>query len=135
MIRLRENSELNTLVNSSNCLILESEKVETITVKTINDFCQSKKISNIDILKMDVQGYEIEVLQGAEYYLKNHLVSFIYCEIGFDSSNKECQHFEDLNNFLNKNKFCLSGFYEVFRWGEGKKYFGFCNALFINQYI
>jgi hypothetical protein len=81
---------------------------------------------------MDVQGYELEVLYGAEYYLKNNLVSFIYAEIGFNSDNHECQYFEDINKFLQQNNFRLSGFYEFFRWGENKKYLGFCNALFVN---
>ena len=132
IIQLRENSELNTLVNIKNPAILETEKLETVTIKTLDDFCKSNKINKIDILKMDVQGYELEVLYGAEYYLKNNLVSFIYAEIGFNSDNHECQYFEDINKFLQQNNFRLSGFYEFFRWGENKKYLGFCNALFVN---
>ncbi len=132
IIRIRENSELNTLVDTSNCLLADAEKSETINVSTIDVFGQSNQIKKIDILKMDVQGYELEVVRGADYYIKNNLVSFIYAEIDFDESNKECQYFGDLNDWLQKNNFRLSGFYEFFRWGENKKYFGFCNALFVN---
>jgi len=131
-IQIRENSELNTLVDSKNTTVRETGKLETVTVKTLDNFCKSNKINRIDILKMDVQGYEIEVLYGASYYLKNNLVSFIYTEIDFDQDNQECQYFEDINKYLQKNNFHLSGFYEFFRWGENKRYFGFCNALFVN---
>ncbi len=132
LIQLRENSELNTLVNSKNTAVIEEKKVETVTIKTLDNFCKSKNIDKIDILKMDVQGYELEVLYGADYYLKNNLISFIYTEIDFNPDNQECQYFEDINKLFQQNNFRLSGFYEFFRWGENKRYFGFCNALFVN---
>ena len=132
-IQIRENSELNTLVDSKNTTVIETGKLEAVTIKTLDNFCKSNKINRIDILKMDVQGYEIEVLCGANYYLKNNLVSFIHTGIDFDPDNQECQYFEDINKFLQKNNFHLSGFYEFFRWGENKRYFGFCNALFVNS--
>ena len=131
-IRLRENSELNTLVNGSNKLLLESGKLQTVEITTVDTFCQKNNIDKIDILKMDVQGYETEVLSGAESCLKNNLVKFIYSEIGFDELDKECQSFSKINTFLQKYDFRLSGFYEILRWGDNKKYFGFCNALFVH---
>jgi FkbM family methyltransferase len=51
IIQLRENSQLNTLVNIKNPAILETEKLETVTIKTLDNFCKSNKINKIDILK------------------------------------------------------------------------------------
>ncbi|EAW38826.1 FkbM family methyltransferase [Lyngbya sp. PCC 8106] len=132
LISIRENSELNTLVRDGSKNPVLEKTVETVKVTTIDTFCQQQYIEKIDLLKMDVQGFELEVLKGAEFYLKNNLISFIYAEVSFENSNKECQLFEDLYYYLNNNNFRLSGFYEVFRWGADKRYFGFCNALFVN---
>ncbi|MEL7038529.1 MAG: FkbM family methyltransferase [Cyanobacteria bacterium J06592_8] len=132
LISIRENSELNTLVRESSKNTALEKTVETVKVTTVDTFCQQQKIEKIDLLKMDVQGFELEVLKGAESYLKNNLVSFIYSEVSFEKANKECQEFGELHDFLRKNNFRFSGFYELFRWGDQKRYFGFCNALFVN---
>ncbi len=132
VICLRENSELNTLINFDDRSSSLPEKLERVTITTVDSFCKSSQVSRIDILKMDVQGYELKVLEGAEYFIKNNLINFIYSEVGFESSNRECQYFSDLNKYLLSKNFRLSGFYELFRWGENKRYLGFCNALFVN---
>ncbi|BBD57366.1 methyltransferase FkbM [Nostoc sp. HK-01] len=131
LIYIREDSELNTLIEPSE-LPSNFKKTETVKITTIDTIAKKRQLTSIDILKMDVQGYELEVIYGAEFYVKNNLINFIYAEIDFDEHNKECQDFGELNKFLVKNNFKFSGFYEVFRWGENKRYFGFCNALFVN---
>ncbi|MDJ0617257.1 MAG: FkbM family methyltransferase [Calothrix sp. MO_192.B10] len=132
LIDIRENSELNTLIDSESKMLSNSEKKETVKITTVDAIAKKNQLSKIDILKMDVQGYESEVIQGADFYIKNNLIDFIYSEIDFDENNSECQYFGELNKFLALNNFRFSGFYEIFRWGEDKRYFGFCNALFVN---
>jgi FkbM family methyltransferase len=133
-IQLRENSELNTLVQdgpkhpSAN----DIGKTEVLNIETLDRFCQQHHIQHIDLLKLDIQGYELDVLHGADYMLTNRRVRFIYSEIDFDDSFKECQSFQELNQYLEQHKFKFSGFYEFFRWGDNKRFFGFCNALFVN---
>lgn len=133
LILTRGNSELNSLVGAIEKLEKEeNQELETVTITTIDRFCHDHDIQKIDLLKMDVQGYEMEILYGSEKYIRNNLISFIYSEVDFEESNPECQNFEEINAFLNHHGFRLSGFYEPFRWGENKQYLGFCNALFVN---
>ncbi|UBF29563.1 FkbM family methyltransferase [Kovacikia minuta CCNUW1] len=135
MIRIRDNSELNTLVDSSNQALTSSEQTETVCLTTLDQFCKEHQVSRINLLKMDVQGYELELLKGADDYLSQHLIDFVYSEVGFDKTSDECQQFDALNDCLVSYGFRLSGFYEVFRWGANKRYFGFCNALFVNCHL
>ncbi len=132
---LREDSQLNTLVKEKVATRTDTEITETIKIVALDNFAQEHYIEQIDLLKIDVQGYELEVLSGAKYYLDNNLIKFIYAEISFEPNNPECQYFETLNKFLEANNFSLSGFYEIFRWGKNKRYFGFCNALFVHKTV
>ncbi len=133
-IQLRENSELNTLVQDGpkHPSAVDVGETEVLEIETLDRFCEQNNIQQIDLLKLDVQGFEIDALKGAESMLQNRRVRFIYSEIDFDESYKECQSFHGLNQFLDQYKFKFSGFYEFFRWGDNKRFFGFCNALFVN---
>lgn len=52
--------------------------VDTITLDT---FCSDAGIRDIDILKIDVQGTELNVLAGARKMLQNHAISLVYLEL------------------------------------------------------
>ncbi len=55
---------------------------QKIQVKSIalDDFLEEEKISNIDMLKVDIEGHEFSLLQGAESALKKHIIKNIFLE-------------------------------------------------------
>lgn len=55
----------------------KSVVVETIT---LDDFCSKNNIKHIDILKLDVQGSELDVLKGCKTILEGGQISLIYIE-------------------------------------------------------
>jgi FkbM family methyltransferase len=57
-------------------------KIE-VPVTTIDGFCKEQSISEIHILKMDIQGGELMALQGATEYLSRGLIALIYTELLF----------------------------------------------------
>ena len=127
-IELREDSQLNTLAPAASRPAAVG--CEDIDVDTLDNYCRQQSISDIDVLKLDVQGYELEVLAGAQNLLRERRVKFVYSEITFDGPGREMQDFVPLHRFLLANGFALSGFYEPLRWGQGKHRLGFYNALY-----
>ena len=103
---------------------------ERVVVDTVDGFCETHRIETIDILKMDVQGWEMNVITGAANMLDRRSVRFVLAEVGFRARDRDMQDFGELNGFLDKLGFELCGFYDHFRWGPGKGYLGFTNALF-----
>jgi FkbM family methyltransferase len=74
----------------------------------LDKFIEEKKINNIDILKIDTEGYELEVLKG----LKNNIqfVKFIYFEHHYDNMIIKNYKFSEIHDFLINN-----GFFRVFK--------------------
>ncbi len=130
-IALRENSETNTLVSPKEDTAAPNVMNETIELDTLDHYCHGHGIESIDVLKLDVQGYEMEVLKGSSALLAKHRISFVYTEVSFNPDDAEMQDFSALHLFLLGQGFKLCGFYEPFRWGEARRFLGFCNALYI----
>ena len=54
-------------------------KIIKVKTDTLDFFCKQKKVSSIDILKIDVEGTQLDVLKGAEEMLRS--VSVIFIEV------------------------------------------------------
>lgn len=57
-------------------------QTESITLDTLDNYCQRLQIEQIDLLKIDVEGYELEVLKGAKEMLKQGRIQRIQFEYG-----------------------------------------------------
>ena len=74
-----------------------------IQTKTLKDYIFSKKIEEIDILKIDTEGHEMEILIGLKDYLQK--VKIILFEHHFDDMIVKEYTFRDINSLLIKNNF------------------------------
>ena len=54
---------------------------ETIELMTLDTFCEQNGINSIDFLKIDVQGYEYNILKGADKMLAGNHIKCIQFEI------------------------------------------------------
>ena len=52
-----------------------------INTFTLDSFCKNNNIKKIDILKIDVEGTELDILEGAKELMSMNLVKVIYTEI------------------------------------------------------
>jgi FkbM family methyltransferase len=79
---------------------------EKVNVMRLDDFCADYKISNIDLLKIDTEGYEKHVLEGALNLIKEKKIKYILLE--FQLSNMYNNYStNDLENFLDNCNFKL----------------------------
>lgn len=61
----------------SNCI----DSNQTVSVISLDDYCSKKQIKKIDFVKIDVEGMETQVFQGAINLLQKKLISVILLEI------------------------------------------------------
>ena len=90
-----------------NLIIGRSKKknsFEKVRVVSLKNFCKTNKIRSIDFLKIDVEGYEYDVLRGAKGLLKN--INFIMIEIQKNDMYRNYSQ-KKIEKFLIKNNFKL----------------------------
>ena len=73
---------------------------ENVKVITLDSYCEKKKIEFIDLLKIDVQGYEDKVLAGSKKNLEKDSINAIETEIMFDDVYKKNLNFSDIESFI-----------------------------------
>tara|TARA_Y100000590_G_scaffold464744_1_gene634953 strand:+ start:1085 stop:1810 length:726 start_codon:yes stop_codon:yes gene_type:complete len=72
----------------------------------LSDFIDQHKLKKIDILKIDTEGYELEVLKGLGD--KINYVKFIYFEHHYDNMIEKNYKFSHIHDLLTKRKFSRS---------------------------
>ncbi len=94
------------LTGFKNKSIVNSELVLT---NSLDSFCKKKKIKNIDLLKIDTEGHEMQVLDGAKKLLKNDikfvLIEFHLSKIYKDYNSLKIEKILKINNFVLLKKF------------------------------
>jgi FkbM family methyltransferase len=126
-------SEQNTLVLAADAAH-GSEAAETVTVETLDNFCVRHEVARLNLLKMDVQGWELNVLRGGRALLNEGRIDFILTEAAFDIDNGSMVNFCDIHKELHCAGFVVSGFYDFFRWGNKSEMY-FCNVLYSRKPI
>lgn len=111
----------------------EGDQKSNIEVRSLASFCAEHGVDRIHFAKIDTEGYELEVLQGAEPLLKEQRIDALYIET---CPNLGSDYFVPINKLLEK----FSGFgYELYglyeqqpHWG-GRKSLLYFNALFVSR--
>jgi hypothetical protein len=80
---------------------------EPIQLISLDDFCSDRAIDHIDLLKLDLEGGELDALRGARALLDNERIDLIQFEFGQPSLGART-YFVDLFDTLAKR-------YEIFR--------------------
>lgn len=104
-----QTTELSQIVNSKGNHALRVKST------TLDSFCKKNKVSQISLLKIDVEGAELRVLRGCQNLLKKGLIKKILLEVNPKSEN--------LGNQTNETLAFLKQFgFSFYSFGEnGKK--------------
>lgn len=76
--------------------------VETVSLTTVDRFCEEQRIPYIHLLKMDVEGHEYKVLAGTRRMLESRAVAVIQFEFG-NCNIASRTYFQDFYYLLEPN--------------------------------
>jgi FkbM family methyltransferase len=134
---VNKSSPTNSLLRNSpgsEAYVPESIIANTDTVKvqviTLDEYCEKNDIGFVDLLKMDVQGYEQRVLQGGGGVLSQGKVATIFIEMLFVPLYDGQAYFHDLYADLWQRGFRLTGVYNPIH--NAQHFLSWCDALFVH---
>ncbi len=104
-------------------------RTETIKVGKLSNFISAKDIVAPGMLKLDVQGYEIEALKGCEDLLD--YFSYVYAECSFVELYTGQALADEIIAWMRERDFILSGIYNLCYDKNGRALQG--DYLFINR--
>lgn len=96
---------------------------------SLHEIYEDSNVNRIDLLKIDAQGYELEVLKGGDKALKE--IRIILCEVLFFKHYENQASFEEIYIYLKSKGFMM---WCIFGWiidDNGRPLQ--CDAIFINS--
>lgn len=110
---------------------MTTEHVETIS---LDNFCETNKIEYISYLKVDTEGADLDVLNGAQNMLMQQNIDFVEVESGMNPGNKYHVALEEFKEFLEKLDYFVFGIYEqVGEWPKKELHLRRANLVFISK--
>lgn len=119
-------------------LSIEMKLVEEISVSTVDTFCADQKINRINLLKIDVEGHELDVLNGSLEKFKNKQIDMVLFEFGGCNIDTRT-YFRDFFNFFKTYDFTIfritpSGYlHKIDHYSETLEKFSTTNFLALSR--
>jgi FkbM family methyltransferase len=113
------------------------DQTEKVAVRRLDEFFRSRSIERVDVLKLDVEGHELEALRGCGSLLDD--ISVIQFEFGGAAIDAKL-FFRDLYGFLAEHGFRLfrllpEGLWPIGDYDESREIFVFSNYLALNSTV
>jgi FkbM family methyltransferase len=110
----------------------EIDQTRTVNVGTIDSYCADAGIPFIDLMKIDVQGYDLNVLNGASRMMTNGNIGAVLLEIMFIELYKGAAPAHELLRKMSDSGFEIAGLYH---FSYRRNRLGWMDALFVNPKI
>lgn len=111
---------------------VDHTSTKKVQCTTIDQFCIDHKISHISFLKIDTEGADFLVLQGAKRMLENAKIDIVYVEIFLKPLMKGQGSLTEIVSFMEAHGFFLFNFFDQ-RFRDGRLVL--TNAMFVRQDI
>jgi FkbM family methyltransferase len=95
--------------------LLDTESTVEVATRTLDELCAERDVGHVDVLKIDVQGGEYAVLEGARRLLTGQRIDLIYMEVIMAPTYVGQRELQDYLVLLASSRYRLFDFYNPAR--------------------
>jgi FkbM family methyltransferase len=125
-----DHSDMSSFLELSKTGWGKIEKQSEVEVDTVDHFLATQQIESVDILKSDTQGFDFEVIKGAEHTMRRNGIGLLYFEFIFSEMYKGLPRFDEVFRHLTDRNFLLVSIYDITHQNDLASW---TDALFINK--
>lgn len=108
---------------------------ETVEVTTLDAFAATHEIAHIDLLKIDTEGWDLDVLRGADRLLLSSQIAFVQVEAGMNPHNPKHVPLAGLQEHLEARGYTIFGLYGQRPEWSGEARLRFVDAVFCSATV
>jgi FkbM family methyltransferase len=108
------------------------DRTRQVHVVSLDDWVREEGLGGVDLIKLDLQGYELQALSGAQHLLQSS-VQLVYLEVSFVPLYENTCLFHDVAMFLANLGFTLYRLYDLHFADNGQLVYG--DAIFVSQQV
>ncbi len=82
-----------------------------VTVFALGQYLQERKIDHVDILKLDIEGYEVEAMRGCESFLRDGKIDVVMTEVNIVRSYEGQPLLHEVTRFMEGYDYSLYNLY------------------------
>jgi FkbM family methyltransferase len=124
------NSDMSSLLEPSAGCWGEVRNRQEVEGVTIDGYASARGIDRIDVLKTDTQGYDLQVLRGAEGLFARQAVGLVYLEVIFSDMYEGIPRFDEIYGHLADRGMALVAMYNFYFRNDRAAW---VDALFVNR--
>ncbi len=114
----------------------DTTRVESVPIETLDGFCARHALDRVGLLKIDTEGGDLAVLEGARDLLSHQKIDVIEVEAGMSPHNARHVPFEAFTAHLGARNYFLFGIYEqVLEWTTREPNLRRVNPVFISERV
>lgn len=107
-------------------------RVEQVTVTTLDDFVAAEGLRRIDLLKIDTEGFELQVIRGGARTLAAGAVDAVLLEASLDPEDQVHTPLAEAARALRAHHFELASIHEQVMWRDPAR-LAYFNAFFVRR--
>lgn len=111
-LRISTLSGMTSLLEPGNDYWGEVSSSVPVSVITLDQYCTEHQIDHVDVIKLDTQGFDVEVLRGGMKVLREGRIHLVLIEIIFNEIYEGCANPEEVLSFMRINGFRLVTLYQ-----------------------
>ncbi|MBE7537022.1 MAG: FkbM family methyltransferase [Opitutaceae bacterium] len=111
-----------------------STKAECVAVRTLETFCEESGITGIDYLKIDTEGFDLQVLKGAGAWIDEQRIPLVMAEVSMNPTNAFHVPFEEVKRHMEGRGYLVFALYEQTQeWKLKQPVLRRANVLFVSR--